>query len=247
VAPWHYLFNFASGWARRCDIPQMAETSAKAWTLTEVSEQGSAASELETLLMAIDGVASVFIEEAEGSPVSTSLRLSDNADEAVVSAAVNEVLSGRGLRTQGQAEAPTEVLEDPVVDHGFSSPNSQPPQILAVSPARVQTAEIIQTSEGLRVSVRLTDGRTAERVVEPGGDQIRMAVVAIVGVLLGVVGARLTQYKVEEFAGRRAVTVIIERGSLGTGVGTAFESGTVFEKGTVELAIARATWAAILG
>ncbi len=228
----------------------MAETSAKAWTLTEVSEQGSAANELETLLMAIDGVASVFIEEANGSPVSTSLRLSDDADEAAVSAAVNVALSGRGLRTQGQAGASAEVadvFEGPVVDHGFSSSNSKAPQILAVSPARVQTAEITQNSEGLRVSVSLTDGRTGERVVEPGGDQIRMAVVAIVGVLLGVVGARLTQYKVEEFAGRRAVTVIIERGSLGTGVGTAFESGTVFEKGTVELAIARATWAAILG
>jgi hypothetical protein len=228
----------------------MAETSAEAWTLTEVSQQGSAATELENLLMAIDGVASVFIEEAKGSPVSTSLRLSDDADEAVVSAAVNDVLSSRGLRTQGQTGAPAEVadvLEDPVVDQGFSSASSQAAQILAVSPARVQTAEITQNSEGLRVSVSLTDGRTGERVVDPGGDQIRMAVVAIVGVLLGVVGARLTQYKVEEFAGRRAVTVIIERGSLGTGVGTAFESGTVFEKGTVELAIARATWAAILG
>lgn len=194
---------------------------------------------LEAMLSSIEGVESVFVEEAEGSPISTSLRLTEDADEAVVSAAVAAVLRGQGLRTQGEPEPEVQPFEPSL------SPSLGPS--LLVSPARVQTAEISQSSEGLRVSVTLTDGRSGERIVEPGGDQIRMAVVAIVGVLLGVVGTRLTQYKVEEFAGRRAVTVIVERGSQGVGVGTAFESGTVFEQGTVELAIARATWAAILG
>lgn len=222
--------------------------------MSERSQSDNAGSELEELLLSIDGVESVFIEQAKGSPISTSLRLAEDADEGAVSAAVGAALRLHGLRSRQQIED-DDLVEELVQEEGEVASDAPAPvyetppptQRLPVSPARVQTSEITQTPEGLKVSVTLTDGRTGERTVEPGGDQIRMAVVAIVGVLLGVVGARLSQYKVEEFAGRRSVTVIIERGDLGTGIGTAFESGTVFEPGTVELAIARATWAAILG
>ncbi len=229
--------------------------------------------DLETQLLEVGGVASVMVEQLDGAPVSASLRLVDNADEIAVSIEVKAILARHGLRTRSDedhltvnepqevSEGPTlpdpdtvDLAASPVEAGAIDLPEQRPPSLelnsagpVAMSPARVQSATLGQTPEGLRVTVTLEDGRSGERIVHPGGDQIRMAVVSIVGVLLGVVGVHLAQYKVEEFTGRRAVTVIVERGTQTPGIGTAFESGTVFEPGTVELAIARAAWAAILG
>jgi hypothetical protein len=229
--------------------------------------------DLETQLLEVGGVASVLVEELDGAPVSASLRLVEDADEIAVSIEVKAILAKHGLKTRSDEDHPTsneaqEVLEGPTlsdpdtvdltagpVESGaIDLPEQRQPSVelnsvgpVPMSPARVQSATLGQTPEGLRVTVTLEDGRSGERIVHPGGDQIRMAVVSIVGVLLGVVGVHLAQYKVEEFTGRRAVTVIVERGTQTPGIGTAFESGTVFEPGTVELAIARAAWAAILG
>ena len=229
--------------------------------------------DLETQLLEVGGVASVMVEQVDGAPVSASLRLVEDADEIAVSIEVKAILARHGLRTRSDedhstADEPQNVLEGPTlpdsdtVDLTASAmeagaidlPEQRSPSLelnsagpVPMSPARVQSATLGQTPEGLRVTVTLEDGRSGERIVHPGGDQICMAVVAIVGVLLGVVGVHLAQYKVEEFTGRRAVTVIVDRGTQTPGIGTAFESGTVFEPGTVELAIARAAWAAILG
>ncbi len=229
--------------------------------------------DLEIQLLEVGGVASVMVEELDGAPISASLRLVDDADEMAVSVEVRAILARHGLRTrtdedhstpeesQEGLEEPTpppldtvDLIANPVEGGANELPEQRKPSIelsnegpVSVSPARVESATLDQTPEGLAVTVTLDDGRSGMRIVHPGGDQIRMAVVSIVGVLLGVVGVHLAQYKVEEFTGRRAVTVIVERGPQSTGIGTAFESGTVFEPGTVELAIARAAWAALLG
>lgn len=152
------------------------------------------------------------------------------------------------LETEAATEVPNAVGEDdPAPDAGVDiapTPRTEPsePQAVAADvPAPIAAVTVRQERGGVDVVVEADGGRTESAACTSHPDEVARAVVAAVARLAGLRPPRLVEVTKQSVGGRQAVTVLIDRGSDDLAV------GTVFEAGTVELAVARAAWAALTG
>lgn len=143
--------------------------------------------------------------------------------------------AGRG--TRGSVDLPTETLD--AAHHEPEPLECGLPDVDV--PAPIASVTVRQERGGVDVVVETTGGRSESASSTSHPDEVARAVVSAVARLAGVRPPRLVEVTHQSVGGRQAVTVCIDRGSDDLAV------GTVFEAGTLELAVARAVWAALTG
>lgn len=190
--------------------------------------------DLETEIGALDGVLGAQVETIAGAPVSVRLDLAEGSDPAEVAGLVQDVLRRHGLKSRVPGEAPVvdsaRVIE-PVAEVEATGPVAAP----------ISSVSIRQTRDGIDVDVEAGDGRSESRETGPHPDEVSKAITDAVAALSGRRPPRLVEVSTTELGGRVAVTVVLDVGVEDLRVGSAFE------RGTGELALARAVWSALEG
>lgn len=214
-------------------------------------------------LLAIPGIEDAQIEGDWSAPVGVTVRMASGIDSAEVSRHVRRVLAAHGLRSEMSpphpeelaaplrlAEAPPEDErqdEEPVpreVETGGDEPGRRI-EVAMLVPSRTALTSIAVAEQrtGMSVVVLAADGSAATRTIT-GSDgaleaRIDEAVVDAVAELLDVAPPRIVEVGVEEVAGSRVATVLLERGGVRL-------AGSAVVTGTRAYAVGRAAWAALL-
>lgn len=192
--------------------------------------------DLESEIVALDGVLGAQVETIGGAPVSVRLDLAEGTDSAEVAGHVQEVLRRHGLKSR----LPGGDAADDAVEHDEIDPAPEPERSGPVA-APIAAVSIKQSREGVDVEVEAADGRTESRVTGLHPDEVSKAIADAVASLCGRRPARVVEITSTELGGRTAVTVVLDVGVDDLRVGSAFE------RGTGELALARAVWSALEG
>lgn len=212
-------------------------------------------------LLAIPGIEDAQIEGDWSAPVGVTVRMAPGIDSAEVSRDVQRVLAAHGLRSEMSAPhheevtpplrlaevPPDEEEEEPAATEGATEPEHHEPRVEVAmhAPARpvLTSIAVAEQRSGMSVVVLAADGSAATRTVTGGDDglasRIDEAVVDAVSELLGVAPPRVVEIGVDEVAGSRVATVLLERG------GVRF-AGSAVVAGTRAYAVGRAAWAALL-
>lgn len=192
--------------------------------------------DLESEIVALDGVLGAQVETIAGAPVSVRLDLAEGTDSAEVAGQVQDVLRRHGLKSR----VPGDEIAPAAAEPAESESTSQVERTGPVA-APIAAVSIRQSREGVDVDVEADDGRTESRVTGLHPDEVSKAIADAVASLCGRRPARVVEITSTELGGRTAVTVVLDVGVEDLRVGSAFE------RGTGELALARAVWSALEG
>jgi hypothetical protein len=181
-------------------------------------------------LLALPGVADVEVEGDGASPSVVRVRLGPEADPEQVGAEVQRLLAGLGMRSRVDAGAA------PLVAPGHP-PNA------GAEPSHGGTAlksvRLEESASSVEVTVTAVDGRQVARSVGEGEEDLAVAVIEAVGILLEGTPPRVVAVDWTVADGSRVVTVVLEAagGRRGAGAGIVRVSAAY--------AVARAAWSAL--
>lgn len=218
---------------------------------------------LQDALAAIPGVAAAEVELAPDGPPAVRLRLTPGADQGLVAASVQRLLEAHGLRSRvaparrpthpnsppappgtgarrviAPPAAPVSVVTEPASD-GESDRRSGPEPTFAASRRGIARVAVEESPSGATVRVTGRDGRVVERRTRPQSRAVDEAIVSAVGELIDPNAPSPALVAVEEEAGGRALTVVVEGPDASMRVGAA-----LLGRGR-SLAVAEAAWVAL--
>lgn len=211
---------------------------------------------LEQELTEIDGVRAATVDVSGGAVTTLHVELHDDADRPRVAAAVDGVLRRHGLRSRpvgGAAEVDDEPDGDADPDPGCdadaerdadpaTAPDAGQDHGAPPAPAARQAIEavgVVHRRGLVTYTVEAGDGTAATASCVPREDARHQALAEAVATLVGH-GARphVVEVRRQPVGGREAITVVLD-------VGEDLAVGTSFERGSTDLALARAVAAAL--
>jgi hypothetical protein len=180
-------------------------------------------------LLALPGVAEVEVEGDGASPSVVRVRLAPEADPEQVGGEVQRLLAGLGMRSRVDAGAaplvaPGHPLNAAEASHGGTA---------------LKSVRLEESGSSVEVTVTATDGRQVARSVGEGEEDLAVAVIEAVGILLEGTPPRVVAVDWTAADGSRVVTVVLESsgGRRGAGAGIVRVSAAY--------AVARAAWSAL--
>jgi hypothetical protein len=201
---------------------------------------------LQDELMAVPGIAGAEVESESGL-AGVRVQLATGADADAVGVAVRRILAEHGMRP-----APTEREE--AGSDGPPPPPGAPGSVVSfprvgehaapdvpgesVAP-RLESVAVEETPDGISVSVRATDGRRSDRMLEMGISGMDAAVTEAVAELAGARNVSLAGVAESELGGYTVITVLVAVGEH------RHASGAAVQQGGRAYAVARATWVAL--
>lgn len=200
-------------------------------------------------LLAVPGVAGAEVESERGL-AGVRVQLATGADPDAVGIAVRRILAEHGIRSvPAEADeqdhggpppppgAPGSVVSFPRVgEHAVSARTVAPGE---KSVPRLESVAVEETTEGITVSVRSSDGRRADRTLQLGVGGMDAAVVAAVADLVGDTEVSLVGLTESDLGGYTVITVLVDRGE------SRRASGAAVQQGGRGYAVAKATWVAL--
>ena len=201
---------------------------------------------LQDELMAVPGIAGAEVESESGL-AGVRVQLATGADADAVGVAVRRILAEHGMRP-----APTEREE--AGSDGPPPPPGAPGSVVSfprvgehaapdvpgesVAP-RLESVAVEETPDGISVSVRATDGRRSDRMLEMGISGMDAAVAEAVAELAGARNVSLAGVAESELGGYTVITALVAVGEH------RHASGAAVQQGGRAYAVARATWVAL--
>lgn len=210
---------------------------------------------LEQELIEIDGVRAATVDVSGGEVTTLHVELSDDADRTRVAEAVDLILRRHGLRSRPLA-ASGAVESDPEPDGDLEPEEGPEPDPVADEPPEVEVAvespSPVAVPAGAIDAVRVThrrgmveytvetaDGAEASVTSIPREEARHQALAEAVASALGVaVRPHVVEVRRQPVGGREAITVVLD-------LGDDLAVGTSFERGSAELALARAVASAL--
>lgn len=208
---------------------------------------------LEQELIEIEGVRAATVDVSGGEVTTLHVELSDDADRIRVAAAVDVILRRHGLRsrplatpeaTESDAD-PEEGLEpeegpepDPVPEEQVEVAVESPSPV-AVPVGAVEAVRVTHRRGMVEYTVEVADGTEASATSVPREEARHQALAEAVAAALGVsVCPHVVEVRRQPVGGREAITVVLD-------LGDDLAVGTSFERGSAELALARAVASAL--
>ncbi|NND84832.1 MAG: hypothetical protein HKN46_06745 [Acidimicrobiia bacterium] len=201
---------------------------------------------LEQELSGIEGVRSATVDVSGGEVTMLHVDLAEDADRERVASAVDVVLRRHGLRSRATGEEPGETVVDPPdSDTDPDTDTDSDPGPVSVVPSEAPVRGAIEA-----VSVTHRRGMVSVTVLAANGTEVTIASVpreearhqALAEATAGALGHAIRPHVVEvrrqPVGGKAAVTVVLD-------LGEDLAVGTSFERGSGELAFARAVAAAL--
>ncbi len=198
-------------------------------------------------LMSVPGIAGAEVDNDQG-VAGVRVQLAVGADPEEVGAEVRRILSDHGMRPAEEPQeepvtgpppppgAPGSVVSFPLVgEHA----RQQAPAADTSGELLLESVAIEETPDGVAVLVRSVNGANAGSALESGMVELDAAVVAAVGELNGVSGARLANVIEETVGDLLVMTVLVDVGDGNP------RAGAVVQQGGRAYAIARAAWSAL--
>jgi len=194
-------------------------------------------------LLALPGVAEAEVNGEDAAPAGVRIRLAPDADAAAVGAEVQQVLSGRGVRSRlGREESPSAPAGS--APPGGAAGRREDDSTVPTPGARrtLESVSVEESGAALQVTVVDSNGRRVVRsatAVDESG--LVAAVIAAVGMLLegAEPGVLLVEWAMVDDS--RVVTVVLQ------GAGGRRGAGAGLVRASLGYAVARAAWSALSG
>lgn len=207
---------------------------------------------LEQELTGIEGVRAATVDVSGGEVTMLHVELSEDADRQRVAEAVDGVLRRHGLRSRPAGSGDAGEVDDEVATPEADVASEEAVDEVEVRVDAPDPADSVPTPEvgidAVRVThrrgvvefvVTATDGTEATATSVPREEARHQALAEAVAGALGVaVRPHVVEVRRQPVGGREAVTVVLD-------LGQDLAVGTTFERGSVELALARAVAAAL--
>lgn len=199
-------------------------------------------------LLSVPGIAGAEVESDEGI-AGVRVQLAEGADADAVGLAVRRILSDHGMRPapvepgeEGLGPppppgAPGSVVSFPLV--GEHAKSHKAGAAAMVGEAALEGVGVEETPQGISVSVRCSDGRSADRVLDESGiEGMDEAIVGAVAALLDIDQVLLVRVSEVALGEHKVVTVLLSAGEKSL-------TGSAILRGGRAYATARATWIAL--
>ncbi len=205
---------------------------------------------LEQELIEIEGVRTATVDVSGGEVTTLHVELSDDADRTRVAAAVDVILRRHGLRSRplaapGASESDPEPDEGPEPDPAPEEPLEAEVAVESPSPGAVpkdaiDAVRVTHRRGMVEYTVECADGAEASVTSVPREEARHQALAEAVASALGVaVRPHVVEVRRQPVGGREAITVVLD-------LGDDLAVGTSFERGSAELALARAVASALV-
>ena len=191
---------------------------------------------LEQELSTIEGVRSATVDVSGGEVTMLHVELAEDADRARVASAVDVVLRRHGLRSRPRQDDPPESAEEV---ESVPEEDEVPPVVEATVRGAIESVSLTHRRGMVACTVVAADGTEVTVSAVPREEARHQALAeAVAGALGHALRPHVTEVRRQPVGGKAAVTVVLD-------VGEDLAVGTSFERGSVELAFARAVAAAL--
>ncbi|UCG41523.1 MAG: hypothetical protein JSV07_04540 [Acidimicrobiia bacterium] len=196
---------------------------------------------LEQELADLEGVRSATVDVSGGEVTMLHVDLAEDADRERVATAVDAVLRRHGLRSRPRQEQAPEPLEEESTPYtpGPDVTETMEPEAEAQVRGAIESVSVTHRRGMVSCTVLATDGTEVSVSSVPREEARHQALAeAVAGALGHSLRPHVAEVRRQPVGGKAAVTVVLD-------LGEDLAVGTSFERGSAELAFARAVAAAL--